>query len=169
MDAGTMMMIGTGVQAGAGIAKGYAARQAGVYNEGVLRQQAAGEFAGAQRAAHERRLETDRLVSRPEALAAASGAGAGPSLLDIIGDTAQAGEYRAQAEQFAGETRARSLIDRGRIARWEGDNAFRGSILEGIGTIAMGTARHGQLYGSTAGSTGAHRGTRTSSYGPVYG
>lgn len=162
MEAGTMMLIGTGIQAGAGIAKGYAAQQAGRYNQDVLNQQATGEIAGAQRAAMERRVETDRVISRQETVAAASGAGSGPSLLDIIGDTAQAGEYRAQAEQFAGESRARNLRDRGRIARWEGDNSFRGSILEGIGTVAMGSARYGQLYGSTPGSTG-HPGTRISS------
>jgi hypothetical protein len=145
-----MMLIGTGIQAGAGIAKGYSAQQAGRYNAAALDRQATDEVAAAQRVATERRLGTDRLISKQVALGAASGAGAGPSLLDIIGDTAQAGEYRALADQYAGDSRARSLRERGRIARWEGDNAFRGSILEGVGTIAMGGARNRLQYGSTA-------------------
>jgi hypothetical protein len=167
MDTATMMRIGTGIQAGAGIAKGYAARQAGEYNEAALRRQATDEVAASQRSAHEQRLATDRVISRQVAVGAASGAGAGPSLLDIIGDTAQAGEYRAQAERYAGESRARALRDRGAIARWEGDNAFRGSILEGVGSIALNEGRIRMHYGSTASATGP--GTRTSSYGPVYG
>lgn len=150
MDAATMMMIGTGIQAGAGIARGASARQAGQYNADALDRQATDEVAAAQRVAAERRLETDRVISRQVALGAASGAGAGPSLLDVVGDTAQAGEYRAQADMYAGEQRARSLRDRGRIARWEGDNAFRGSILEGVGSIALGAGRHRLQYGSTS-------------------
>lgn len=169
MEAATMFLIGTGIQAGAGIAKGYSARQAGEYNEASLRRQATDEVAGAQRAAMERRVDTERVLSRQRSLAAASGAGSGPSLLDIIGDTAAAGEYRAQADMYAGEARARNLRERGRLARWEGNNAFIGSILEGVGNVAMGAARYNMHYGSTPGSTGAHPGTRTSSYGPVYG
>jgi hypothetical protein len=154
MDTSTLMMMGTGIQAGAGIARGYSARQAGQYNADALDRQATDEVAGAQRASHERRVDTERVLSRARALGAASGAGSGPSLLDIMGDTVQAGEYRAQAEQYAGEARARSLRDRGRIARWEGENAFRGSILEGIGTIAVGAGRHRLHYGSTTAAPG---------------
>lgn len=168
MDTGQLFLIGTGVQAGAGIGRGYSAMSAGQYNAGVLETQAADEVAAAQRAARERRLETDRVISRQIALGAASGAGAGPSLLDVIGDTAAAGEYRARADQYAGDARARTLRDRARIARWEGTNAFTGSILEGIGTLALGRSRYETHYGSTAGSTGTG-GPRVSSWGPHYG
>src|SRR5687767_8789375 len=108
MDAATLMMVGQGVQAGAGIGKGISAQRAGAYNAAGLERQAADERAAAGRAAIERRTDTDRVISKQVAGAAASGAGGGPSLLDIIGDTAARGEYQAQSEMYAGESRART-------------------------------------------------------------
>jgi hypothetical protein len=150
MDASQLMMVGQGVQAGAGVAKGISAQRAGEYNAAGLTRQAGDERAAAQRAAMERRTDTERVISKQVAGAAASGAGAGPSLLDIMGDTAARGEYQAQAEMHAGESRARTLQDRAAIARHEGRNAFVGSIIEGVGTIATGAARNRLNYGSTA-------------------
>jgi hypothetical protein len=72
----------------------------------------------------------------------------------VIGDTAARGEYQAQAETYTGEARARNLKDRANIARYEGRNAFVGSILEGIGGAALGAGRYGNLYGPS-GRTGA--------------
>lgn len=157
MDAGTMMLVGQGVQAGARVGSGISAQRAGAYNASALEAQAPQEIAAAQRTAIERRLETDRLISRQVAQGAASGAGFGPSLLDVIGDTAQQGEYRAQAEQYQGEERARGLRDRARIARWEGGNALTGAIVEGIGGLALGAGRYRQQYGAS---------TTTSPIGP---
>lgn len=150
MDAGTMMLIGQGVQAGAKVAGGISAQRAGAYNAAGLERQATDEVAAAQRAAMERRTDTERVISKQVAGAAASGAGGGPSLLDIIGDTAQRGEYQAQSEMYGGESRARTLKDRAALARHEGRNAFVGSIIEGVGGLAVGTARHRLTYGSTA-------------------
>jgi hypothetical protein len=64
------------------------------------------------------------------------------------GDTAARGEYQAQAEKYVGESRARNLTDRAGLARWEGNNAFIGSILEGIGGVAMAGARYDLNYGA---------------------
>lgn len=154
MDAGTLMLIGTGVQAGSRIAGGINAQRSADYNARALEAQAPQEIAAAQRTAMERRLETERLISRQVALGAASGAGTGPSLLDVIGDTAQQGEYRAQADQYQGEERARSLRDRARVARYEGTNALIGSVLEGVGSLAMGGMRYGLNFGSTGTRSG---------------
>lgn len=156
-DTATLFLIGQGVQAGGKFLGGMRAREAGEYNAASLERQAAEERAAAGRTAAERRLETERVISRQVALAAASGAGAGPSLVDIIGDTAARGEYQAQSERYLGEARARNLTDRANIARYEGENAFMGSILEGVSGIALGGARHGMLYGG---------GTRTPGIGP---
>jgi hypothetical protein len=150
MDAATMMMIGTGIQAGAKIGSGVNAERAGRYNAAGLERQAADERAAAQRAAFERRTDTERVISKQVATAAASGAGGGPSLLDIMGDTAARGEYQAQSEMYAGESRARTLKDRAALARHEGRNALVGSIIEGVGSIATGAARQRLNYGSTA-------------------
>lgn len=144
-----MMMIGTGIQAGSRIAAGQAQVQAADYNAKMLERASAEERAVAQRTAMERRLETDRVLSKQIALAAASGAGGGPSLLDIIGDTAARGEYQAQGEMYTGESRARNLQDRGKLAKWEAANAYRGSILEGVGSLALGFGRYAGNYGTS--------------------
>jgi hypothetical protein len=148
MDAGTMMLIGTGVQAGAKIAAGQSARAAGKYNAAALNAQATQEVAAAERTAAERRHETERVISKQIAGAAASGAGFGPSLLDIIGDTAQRGEYRAQADMYGGEEKARALKNKANIARYEGNSAYAGSLLEGVGSLALGLGRYSNTYGS---------------------
>lgn len=157
MNTATMMMIGHGVQAGAKIAGGVSTRDAASYNAAGLERQAAEERAAAQRTALERRRDADRVISKQITLAAASGAGGGPSLIDIVGDTAAEGEYRAQAEMYGGEARARALKDKANLARWEGRNAYRGSILEGIGGLALGVGNYGLRYGTP---------TRTTPIGP---
>lgn len=147
MEAATLMLIGQGVQAGAKIAGGMSQMEAGKYNAAALEREGTESFAAATRAADERRRETELVISRQRALGAASGAGAGPSLLDIIGDTAARGEYQAQSALYTGEAQARKLKDRAKIARWEGRNAFIGSILEGVGGVALGAGKYGAQYG----------------------
>ena len=163
MDTATMMLVGHGIQAGAKIAGGASAQQAGEFNARGFERMSAEERAAAQRAAMERRREGDLVLSRQRALAAASGAGAGPSLLDIIGDTAARAEYQAQGEMYTGETRARALLDRAAAARYEGRNAFVGSILEGVGGAALGIGRHAGNYGKPVGAIPPFR--TTVSYG----
>ena len=141
MDASSMMLLGYGVQAAAGISAGMSARDAGRYNATMLERRATEERAVAQRTAAERRRETDRVIGRQIALAAASGAGFGPSVIDLVGDTAARGEYQAQGEMYTGESRARNLETRAGLARYQGDAAFSGSILEGVGTVAVGLGR----------------------------
>jgi hypothetical protein len=165
MDAGTMMLIGQGVQTGSRIAGGMAANRAGEYNAAALERQGTDERAAAQRVAMERRAETDRVISKQIAGAAASGAGFGPSLLDVIGDTAARGEYLAQGDMYQGETRARGLKDRANIARYEGRNAFVGSILEGVGGLAIGAGRYANAYGSPTKTTPIGPWRTTVSYG----
>jgi hypothetical protein len=155
MDTGMMMMLGTGLQFGAKIAQGQAAQRAADYNAKMLERKAAEERAIAGRKAEERRTEMERVISKQVAGAAASGAGFGPSLLDVIGDTAARGEYQAQGEMYSGEAAARDLKDRAKIARWEGDNAFKGSILEGISGLALGMGRYSNTYGGGSSVTSA--------------
>jgi hypothetical protein len=147
MEAATLYLVGTGIQAGAKVGAGMHALDASRFNAAALERQAAGERAAGQRTAFERRREADLVISRQIALGAASGAPTGPSLLDIIGDTAARGEYQAQGEMYTAEARARNLQDRANIARWEGRNAFTGSILEAVGSIGIGAGRYGMNFG----------------------
>lgn len=143
-----LMMIGTGIQAGAKIAQGQSAKDAADYNATMIERKAAEERAAAQRTAIERRKEGERVISKQIAGAAASGAGFGPSLLDVIGDTAARGEYQAQADMYTGEARARGLKDQAALTRYEGRNAYAGSILEGVGGLALGMGKYGGAYGT---------------------
>jgi hypothetical protein len=163
METATLMMLGTGLQAGGKIAGGISAQEAGDYNAAALKRQATDEIAGAQRQAIERRRETDRVISTQITRAASSGAGFGPSLLDVIGDTAERGEYQAQADMYGGRSRAANLRDRAALARHEGDSAFAGSLLEGVGGLAIGAGRYDYLYGTRKPSIPAWR--TTVSYG----
>lgn len=165
MDTGMMMLIGTGIQTGAAIAKGKAAQQAGDYNAMMLERKAAEERASAQRSAFERRHDMERVISKQVAGAAASGGGFGPSLLDVIGDTAARGEYQAQADMYGGEARARALKDQAKLARFEGDQAYAGSILEGVGGFAMGMGRYNNIYGPSTRTTPIGPWRTTVSYG----
>ena len=165
MDTATMMLIGTGAQAGARISGGMSARDASRFNAAALERQATEEFAAGTRTAGERRRETELVLSKQRAIAAASGAGAGPSLLDIIGDTAARGEYQAQAEMYTAGTRARNLKDKAAVARYEGENAFAGSILEGVGGLAIGMGRYDLNYGQPTGTRRVPPFRTTVSYG----
>ena len=153
MDTATMYLIGTGIQAGAKVAGGLSARDASRFNAAGLERQSAEERAAGQRSAAERRTEMERAISRARAIGAASGAGAGPSFEDILGEIGARGEYQAQSEMYLGESRARNLKDRANAARYEGDRAFMGSILEGVGTVALGGSRYDALYGPSTRST----------------
>ena len=157
MDTGTMMLIGTGIQAGSRIAAGQSAKAAGKYNAAVLRQEATQRIAVGQREAEEKRREERLLQSKIVAGAAASGAGMGPSLLDVVGDVAQRGKYQADAITYGAEDEARRIRDRANLAKFEGDQAYAGSILEGIGSLALGFGRYSNTYGSP---------TRTTPIGP---
>jgi uncharacterized spore protein YtfJ len=52
---------------------------------------------------------------------------------------------------YTGESRARNLETRAGLARFEGDAAYRGSILEGVGTVAIGFGRAGSMRQAAAG------------------
>ena len=163
MDTGTLFLVGQGLKAGATIGGGFAANSQGKTAQAIANYEAAGyerqgteEFAAAQRQAIEQRKKTDRVISTQIARGAASGSSVNsPGLLDIIGDTAQEGEYRAAAETYGGEQRAAGLKDKANVRRAEGEaarsrgsNAFIGSILEGVTVGATGMDTYRRNYGS---------------------
>ena len=75
-----------------------------------LEQQAGQERAASQRAAAQERRRLRRAQSRLQAVAGASGAGAlDPTVLDLEGDLAAEGEFRALSRLFEGESEARNL------------------------------------------------------------
>jgi hypothetical protein len=147
----TMMatLAASGLQAMGTMQRGQATRAAQNYEASERERQAATERAASQREAIEKRTETDRALSRTRALAAASGAGVvNPSILDIYGDTAQQGEYNAQAALYGGEDRARGQLSAANAARFKGKTAYKGSLLEAGGQLLAGGGKaYSQAYG----------------------
>src|SRR5690606_1168127 len=91
-------------------ASGRAAEQAAIFEARQMRTQAGQEQAVSQRAAEERMREAGLLMSRAQAVAAASGGGAlDPTVLRIIGGLAAEGELAAATEQYNDDERARQL------------------------------------------------------------
>lgn len=84
-------------------------RTAAEFKAAQLEQNAGQQNAAAQRMAMEKRRQARYAQSRALAVAAASGGGSDPGVIDIISDLAQEGEYRALADIYQGEEAARQL------------------------------------------------------------
>lgn len=154
-----LMVTGTLISAGGALQEGQAA-EAGARFEAAQMSQAAGqERAASQRRALEERRRARLAQSRAQAVAAASGAGAtDPTVLNIIGDIEEEGEYRALTAMFEGEEAARGM-EMGAMARlWEGRQQRKASritaaskVLEAFGGIPRGSETGGST--TTSGST----------------
>lgn len=105
------------------------------------------EFAAAQREAFERRLESKLALSRQQAIAAASGGGAGPdapTIVKIMESTAQRGAYGAEATTYRGIRLRDALYSSASARRRTGANDFQGSIYSAVGTALGGIGNFGR-------------------------
>lgn len=137
-------IIGTVATVAGTVGAGYAAKEEGKFQAKQDERSAAEERAIASRQSEEKRHRTALVLSEQKAKAASSGAGVtNPTILDIMGDTAQYGDYVARSETAAGETRARGFLDKAAAARYKGKAAYRGAILEGIGQGVKGIGSFG--------------------------
>lgn len=140
--AAIMTLAATGLQVMGTLQQGKAQQAALNYEAQERERVAAEERAASQREAIEKRSETEKVMSRQKALAAASGAGVvTPSILDIYGDTAKQGEYNAQAALYGGESRARGQLSQANAARFKGKAAYKGSLLEAGSQAFSGGAK----------------------------
>lgn len=130
---------GTAMSVAGAIGQGNAARGAANYQAAQLQQQAGQERATSQRQAMEERRRARFAQSRLQALAAASGAGAtDPTVIDLSGDIAAEGEYRALTALFGGEERARGLTMNAQARRYEGQQQRRAGVMNAASTIMGG-------------------------------
>lgn len=123
------------------IASGVAANRNAQFEAQQLDMKAKEETAAAQRDAQEKRREGALLNSRAQAVAAASGGGAGldaPTIVKIMGNTASRAEYNAQTATYGGLSRAAGLRDQARGRRAEGKASLLGSVFGGFGQAAKG-------------------------------
>lgn len=149
---GTVLTVGSAVVgAGASVYSAVSSFQQGQAIQAEAERQAlvdeqAGksEFAASQRDAELRRLEGRLIMSRQQAYAAASGAGAGaddPTILQIMGKTGANAELGARVATYGGESRQADYFNVAQARRISGRNNFVGKMLEGIGTLAGGVGR----------------------------
>ena len=93
------------------------------------------------------------LLSSLQARAAAGGGSASDSgVLDIAGKIAQRGEYESLMEGYAGENRARGLLDQAKGDRYAGVTGVQGAELAANAAIAEGQAKQAASYLSAAGT-----------------
>lgn len=139
-------IIGTAATVLGTIGSGYAQKQEAEFEAKQAERASAEERAAGVRASQDRREKTAFLLSEQKAKAASSGGGVtNPTILDIMGETAQEGDYLARSDVAAGENKARGLLDQAAASRYRGKAAFRGAILEGIGVGAKGLSK--SMYG----------------------
>lgn len=129
------------IAGGAEILGGVAENRNARFEAQQLDAKAKEEIAASQREAQDKRKEAALVNSRAQAIAAASGGGAGvdaPSIVKIMSDTAGQGEYNAQAAMYGGATRAAGLRASAAARRRSGSASLLGSVASGFGRAATG-------------------------------
>ncbi len=140
----TLALMGAGVKAGAQIGGGIAAKRAGEFEARQYESNASNARAAGQRAGFEEAAKTSKVLGTQLARAADDGGGvSNPTVLDIMGETAQRGKYLEEAERYKGDMAANADLNRATAARTRGKNAMVGSILEGVGTLGTGIGKYG--------------------------
>jgi hypothetical protein len=125
------------------IAAGAAANNSAKFEAQQMDMRAKEETAAAQRDAIAKRREGAIINSRAQALAAASGAGAGndaPTIVKLMSDTSGEAEYNAGSAMYGGLSRAAGLRDSAKGRRAEGKASLLGSVFGGFGTMAKGAS-----------------------------
>lgn len=141
-------VIGTGIQVAGSIYAGKQAKEA-AYKQALLEEGAGrAEFAASQRDALERKLEGELTMSRQQAVAAASGGGAGadaPTIVKIMSDTAARSDYARRSVLYGGEERRSTLYKSAEARRKTGQNSFLGSLFTAGGQLASGIGSVGNM------------------------
>lgn len=123
------------------VAAGAAQKNAADFEAQQMDMKAKEETAAAQRDAIAKKREGAIINSRAQALAAASGGGAGtdaPTIVKLMSNTAGEADYNAQSAMYGGLSRAAGLRDSAKGKRAEGKASLLGSVLGGFGGFAKG-------------------------------
>lgn len=137
-------VVGAGAAVYSAVQGDKAAQEAAKAQEGMGRER----FASSQRDALEARLQGKLMQSRQQALAAASGGGAGvdaPSIVKLMTETGDRSEYAAQVALYAGHSQKDYYYDAARVSRATGRASLLGGVLRAAGTLAGGLAQAGEM------------------------
>jgi hypothetical protein len=133
--------LGTGLSTVGTIAGGVAEKNSADFEAQQMDMKAKEEVAASQRDALAKRKEGAVINSRAQALAAASGGGAGtdaPTIVKLMSDTAGEADYNAQTSMYGGYSRAAGLRDSAKGRRASGKASLLGSVFAGFGQAAKG-------------------------------
>jgi hypothetical protein len=132
-------LLGTGLSAVGSIVAGSQQAAMAEAQAAAAERQASEERAASQREAIQRSKEARLVMSRQQAVAAASGGGATDStVLNLMGDTASQGWFNQASAVYEGESRGRALEDQAAISRWEGKQAKMASFISAGSTVLSG-------------------------------
>lgn len=146
---------GTVMSATAARNEGIAQQQQADYQAAQMKIQAGQERAAAQRKALSALHEKDLVQSKAQANAAGSGAGAlDPSVVDIMGDLEQQGQYNANVATYEGEDRGRNLESGAALKIYEGKQAKAAGNTKAIGALISGGSSLLSKYGDSFSSSG---------------
>lgn len=184
--AAALTAVGAGVSAMGTLAGGDASQTAGTANAAATRQAALAnadslEFkakqedmaaqesrASSQRDALERGRQTKLVLSKLQAGAAASGAGAtDPTVTTLAGQIGGRGEYEALTDLFKGENRARGLMDSATGDRMSATAGLQGGELQANAQIAEGNAKKSASQLAAAGTIIGGAGSAFKAFAPT--
>lgn len=132
-------LAGTVASARAQKEQGEAAQRASEMEAAAREREAREREAASQREAISQQKKTDLALSRQQAVAAGSGAGAtDATVLDLMGDVAAAGEYNERSALYEGTASARGLDEAADLARFKGEQARKAGKVQSQATILSG-------------------------------
>ncbi|KRB51967.1 hypothetical protein ASE04_09640 [Rhizobium sp. Root708] len=125
------------------------------YEQKVNEQQADEAVAASQRDAAQRYKEGQFLLSQQRATVAGSGGSiSDASVIDLMGDTADATAYAGQSEIYKGEQQARGYNDAAAVAGYNANSAMKAARIAAAGQLFGGVSsmfsRFGQQSAKTA-------------------
>lgn len=134
-------LLGAGASAAGTLMAGAAERDNQEFIARQEEERANEELAASQRDADQARREARVAQSRQQAVAAASGGGAGieaPTIVRLMQETAGQGQINAGSALYGGQQRAAGLRDSAKGRRASGRASFLGSALGAFGQGASG-------------------------------
>jgi hypothetical protein len=129
-------LIGTALTAGGTVYSGIRAQQNAEAEAKGMKKKGDAEFAIGQRDSIRRRKETEQLMSRQRAVAAASGGSATDASVEaIMGRTQQEGDYNAMIDMYNGAVNRADLYQGARNRQKEGKGDLLGSVINAGATV----------------------------------
>ncbi|MDM9629544.1 hypothetical protein QTL95_27035 [Rhizobium sp. S152] len=152
--AGVAAAAGTALQVSGTLQQGKETQARYQYEQKVDAQQADEAQAASQRDAAQRYKEGQFLLSQQRAAIAGSGGDlSDPSVIDLMGDTADATAYAAESEIYKGEQQRRGYDDAAKVAGINATNAMKAARISAAAGLFDGITSMYSRFGQQAKKT----------------